>query len=133
MAGTSPRIGAPRVKLDANTRTGARPKHEPRWNSGRSDRRYRGKARVFRMHYLQCGAIDDFLCTSECSPEWRMRFRRVVGRHRGVAPSAEWEYMESPELYVKQETVSTTFNSECQPDEPGDRICAFGREMGQDG
>jgi len=32
MAGTSPRIGSPRVKLDANTRTGARPKCEPRWN-----------------------------------------------------------------------------------------------------
>jgi len=32
--------------------------------------------------------------------------------------------MESPELYVKQETVGTAFNSEYQPDEPGDRICA---------
>jgi len=50
-----------------------------------------------------------------------------------VAPSAEWGDIESIELHVKQETVSMTFNSECQPDEPGDRICAFNREMGQYG
>jgi len=62
-----------------------------------------------------------------------VRFRRVVGRHRGVPPSAEWEDMESLKLYVKQETVSTTFTSECQPDEPGDGICALGREMGHYG
>ena len=85
------------------------------------------------MHYSQRSAIDDFLCTSECSPEWKVRFRRVVGRHRGVPPSAEWEDMESLKLYVKQETVSTTFTSECQPDEPGDGICALGREMGDYG
>ena len=100
---------------------------------GRSDRRYRGKASLFRMHYSWRSAIDDFLCTSECPPEWKVRFRRVVGRHPGVALSEEWGDMESLELYVKQETVSTTFNSEREPDEPGDGMCAFGREMGQYG
>ena len=83
------------------------------------------------MNYSQRSATtDDLLCTSECSLEWKVRFRSLVVRHPDLAPSVELEHMESPELYV---TVSTTFNSECQPDEPGDRICAFGREMGHYG
>jgi len=44
-AGTNPRTGAPRVKLDTNMRTGARPLHERRWdleeNAGGSHRRRR--------------------------------------------------------------------------------------------
>jgi len=128
MTGTSPRIGAPLVKLDA------RAAMEFRGQPRRSVRRRRGKASLLRMNYSQRSATtDDLLCTSECSPEWKVRFRGVVGSHPDVALSVEWEYMESPELYVKQGTVGTTFNSECQPDEPGDRICAFGPEMGQYG
>jgi len=100
----------------------------------RSDQRRRGKASLLRIYYSwRSAATNDPLCPLECSPEWKSRFGKVVGRHSGIAPSAEWEDMESLELYVKQETVSTTFNSECQPDEPGDGICAFDREMGQYG
>jgi len=100
----------------------------------RSDRRGYGKAGLLRIHYSWCSAAtNDPLCTLECLPEWKSRFRKVVGRHPDVSPSAEWEDMESLGLYVKQETVSTTFKSEYQPDEPGDGICAFGPEMGQYG
>jgi len=82
----------------------------------RSDRRRRGKASLLRMNYSQRSATTDYLlCTSECWPEWKVRFRRVVGRHPYVAPSVEWEDMESPELYVKQETVSTTSTRSISP------------------
>lgn len=39
--------------------------------------------------------------------------------------------MVSLELYVKQEAVSTRFDSKYQRDKPGGGICAFDRETGQ--
>jgi len=126
--GDEPGIGAPLVKLDV------RAAMEFRGQPRRSVRRRCGKTSLLRMNYSQRSATTgDLLCTSECSPEWKVRFRRAVGRHPYVAQSVEWEDMESPELYVKQETVGTTFNSECQPDEPGNRICTFGPKIGQYG
>jgi len=61
--GTSTKIGALRLKLDANTRAGARPNRESRWNfednPGGSDRRRRGNAHLLRVHDLRRGATTD--------------------------------------------------------------------------
>ena len=74
-------------------------------------------AKVVREGYRIRGVVPEQMS------EWRIRNRGVVCRHRRVAWSKEWEDTESLELYVKQETVSTGFNSKSRRDEPGDRTC----------
>jgi len=61
--------------------------------------------RVVREGYSIRGVVPEQMS------EWRIRNRGVVGRHLRVAWSKEWEDTVSLELYVKQETVSTGFNS----------------------
>jgi len=78
--GTSTKIGALRLRLDANTRTGARPNRESRWNfddsPGGSDRRRRDNAHLLRVHDLRRGATTKYhgvLVGVESTISWSCR------------------------------------------------------------
>ena len=62
-AGTSPKTGVPRVKLDANTRTGTRPSHERRWDLRTHSKKWSAKLRILysrrgarTKHFESCSA-----------------------------------------------------------------------------